>query len=441
MSWDVWTPSKREPWDLARVAHLHRRAGFAPNWGEIEASLQRGPEATLDHLLATPASVAGYDEFDTLASTIGDAAVGADSADRLRAWWVFRLMKSPAPLQERLALMWHNHFATSNEKVRDVSAMREQNDLFRLYGRGPFTELLPKVIKHRAMLSWLDADANRKQHPNENLARELMELFTLGEGNYSESDVAEAARCLTGWTIGSGAFRFDVGTHDAGVKRVLGETAKMDGDDLLLLLLKQRATSHRIAWRLCQLFLGEELITDQRVSELADGLRKNDLNVGWGVETVLRSQTFFSQENVRAKVASPVEYVIGAIRALEIEKSQPPSTLLLAEELKRLGQDLFYPPNVFGWKEGRGWITTRSIVGRTNFPKALVEGRMHRKPSPLVASQSARDAASMGDFFHRLIINEPGGELNRSRTLALNDKQSIRDYVAQLISSPVNQLV
>ena len=186
------------------------------------------------------------------------------------------------------------------------------------------------------MLKWLDAAANRKEHPNENLGRELMELFTLGEGNYSERDVAQAARCLTGWTIRGIEFRFVSENHDAGEKTVLGRTAAMNGDALLALLLQQPATARRIAWRLCSLFFGEDVVDEASLAELADGLRENDLSISWAVETILRSELFFSHANIRSRIASPVEYVVGAARSLEMQH-EPPSTLLLGAALRNLG--------------------------------------------------------------------------------------------------------
>ena len=153
-----------------------------------------------------------------MARTIGDAAVASGNPNRLKAWWLYRMLFSPDPLGERLTLMWHNHFATSNRKVQDLALMREQNDLLRQHARATFGELLHAVVKHPAMLVWLDADANRKGHPNENLARELMELFTLGVGNYTEDDVQAAARALTGWTVVGGRFGFRETRHDDGEK-------------------------------------------------------------------------------------------------------------------------------------------------------------------------------------------------------------------------------
>ena len=212
-------------------------------------------------------------------------------------------------------------------------------------------------------------------HPNENLARETMELFTLGVGNYSETDVREAARALTGWTIVGSGFGLAEARHDRGEKVVLGHRGPLTGDDFLKLLLEHPATPRRLAWRICQTFMGEGVVDEQALSQLADGLGSHGLDVGWAVETVLRSRLFFSAENLRTRVAGPVEFVVGALRALELT-NPPPSTLLLAEWVARMGQDLFYPPNVGGWNEGRAWLSSRSIVARANFADALVAGEL-----------------------------------------------------------------
>jgi uncharacterized protein (DUF1800 family) len=314
-----------------------------------------------------------------MARTIGDAAVASGNPNRLKAWWLYRMLFSPDSLGERLALMWHNHFATSNRKVQDLALMREQNDLLRQHARAPFGELLQAVVKHPAMLVWLDADANRKGHPNENLARELLELFTLGVGNYTEDDVQAAARALTGWAVVGGRFGFREARHDESDKVFLTRSGQLNGDQLLEQLLDHEATAERIAGRICGLFFGESTIGEHERHALADGLRQNNLNIGRAVETVLRSQLFFSDANLRSRVAGPAEWLVGAVTALELT-TPPPSTLLLAEWTTRIGQDLFYPPNVGGWNEGRAWLGSQSVLARANFAAALVEGRIWHPP-------------------------------------------------------------
>ena len=193
------SPSAAAPWDLGRVVRLHRRAGFAATWDEIRRDLADGPEPSIGRLLSGTSRDPG--RAGTLREARGRRGrPAAGDAGQLKAWWVYRMLFGPDPLGERLVLMWHNHFATSVEKVNDLGWMRRQNETFRRHARAPFGELLRAAVREPALLVWLDAQTNHKGKPNENLARELMELFTLGIGHYTEDDVKEAARALTGWT-------------------------------------------------------------------------------------------------------------------------------------------------------------------------------------------------------------------------------------------------
>ena len=375
-AWVAYQPTEDEPWNLRRVVHLHRRAGFAAAWSLLQRDFADGPSAAVDRLVLVDTSRGnGETDFALMSRMIGDAAEASNNPNRLKAWWLYRMLLSPDPLGERLALMWHNHFATSNRKVNDLHLMRQQNELFRKYARAPLGQLLQQVLKHPALLVWLDADANRKGHPNENLSRELMELFTLGIGHYEEADVKEAARALTGWSVADNRFQFKQARHDTSEKTVLGKRGRLDGDDLLRLLLDQPATSRRLAWRICRTFMGEGAVDDVALEQLAAGLRERHLDVGWAIGTVLRSRLFFSEQNMGSRIIGPVELVIGTLQCLEFCQP-PPSTLLLAEWTSRMGQDLFYPPNVAGWSEGRAWLGSRTIIARVNFASALVEGRL-----------------------------------------------------------------
>jgi uncharacterized protein (DUF1800 family) len=271
-------------------------------------------------------------------------------------------------------LLWHDHFATSVEKVNTLGWMWRQNETFRRHARAPFGELLRAAVREPALLVWLDAQANRKGSPNENLARELMELFTLGIGHYTEADVKQGARALTGWTVAADSYRDDPAQHDDGEKIILGRRGTWTGTDLVAILLEHPATAERLAWRICDTFLGEGDSGAAGIGALASGLRDRDLDIGWAVGTVLRSRAFHERPGLVGRVVSPVEFVIGAVRALELFDPAP-STLLLAEWVTRLGQDLFYPPNVGGWPGGRAWLSTGALIGRANFAAALAGGR------------------------------------------------------------------
>jgi uncharacterized protein (DUF1800 family) len=374
--WRPYEPAADAPWNLRRVVHLHRRAGFAATWAELQRDLGGDPQEAVTRLVEGRSRIDGQpSDFESTARLVTETATASFLDRRLKAAWVYRMLYGPDPLAERLALLWHNHFATSNRKVKNLVLMQGQNELFRQLGRGPFGELLSAVVRQGAMLEWLDADKNIAGHPNENLARESMELFTLGVGDYKEADVQESARALTGWKLVGEQFRFDPKTHDDKSKTILGTIENFDGDGLLKLLAAQPATAHRLAWRICVMLMGESKVEDRGLDELAAGLREHELRIAWGVETVLRSQRFFAPENLGNRIAAPPEYVVGAVRALECFQ-QNPSTLLMADWMARMGQDLFYPPNVGGWNEGRAWLNSGAIVSRANFATALVVGQL-----------------------------------------------------------------
>jgi uncharacterized protein (DUF1800 family) len=459
--WKPYVPGDRAPWNLRRTVHLHRRAAFAATWSELQRDLKEGPDKSITRLLRGQARSAGVpQDFEEFAAGLARRACEGTSLTRaapdrdprpLKAWWVYRMFRGPDPLGERLTLMWHNHFATSNDKVRNLAAMWRQNETFRKYARAPFGELLGAVIRDPALLVWLDARANRKGKPNENLGRELMELFTLGIGHYSEKDVKEAARALTGWTVAEGRFKEDAALHDVGAKTILGRTGRWKGDDLVRMLLEHPATSRRLAWRLCDWLMGEKTVNAAGLDALAAGLRAHHLDIGWAVETVLRSQAFFADANLGSRVLGPVTFAVSILRALECF-APPPNSLVLAEWTAQLGQDLFYPPNVGGWAGGRDWLNAQAIIGRANFAAALVEGRLFSRATPLDALGLARRHRVVRDwddvitFYGELLMGVAPDTPWRKRLLSgLGPKtpltaESVRTLVALVVASPKVQL-
>jgi uncharacterized protein (DUF1800 family) len=416
--WAPYAPDDKMPWDLRRVVHLHHRAGFAACWDELQRDLKDGPGKSVQRLLKGSAGPHTPGDFAATADLLADSAVAADEIGRLKAWWFFRLVFGADPLGEKLTLLWHDHFATANSKVRDVGLMRRQNDTLRKHARDKFADLLTASVKEPALLIWLDAPANRKGHPNENLGRELMELFTLGVGNYTEKDVKEAARALTGWTVEDGVFAIKAARHDTGTKTLLGKEGAWTGDDLVKMLLRHPATANRIVFKLGRQFFGEKGIPAEARKALADGLRERDLDVGWAVATILKSRAFFAAENIGNRVLSPAEFIAGAVRALGLFDPAP-STLALADWSARTGQDLFEPPNVGGWPSGRAWVHARSLIGRANFAAALVSGRNAGRPSAYDPDAAARaagfaDAAGVLTYHHRLLFGtDPSADMRR----------------------------
>ena len=378
MSLKRYEPNSDRPWNLQRVWTLHRRAGFGATWEELQRDVAEGPEKTLARVLSGDARIAGMrDDFASMQKILGDSAVTSERSERLIAWWIFQMYFSPDPLRERICIMWHNHFATSNEKVKDLKIMAEQNQIFREMGSEKFKELLSATLKHSAMLKWLDGDQNRVGKPNENLGRETLELFTLGVGNYTESDVKNSSRALTGWTVKEGVFRSRDDWHDAKDKTILGETGDFDGDDLLEIACKHAATSKRLAWRICNEFLSSAATTDSVLDEVAKILAESELNVQLAIETVLQSELFFSDSNLKAKIIGPESFVVGLVRAMEVF-DPPASTMVLADWIEQLGRKLFYPPNVGGWPGGKAWLNSRTTIARANFGAALVKGNLKR---------------------------------------------------------------
>jgi uncharacterized protein (DUF1800 family) len=449
--WQPWQPTDTEPWNVARVVHLHRRAGFAATWNELQRDLKDGPQAAIDRLLAGESRIEGVpSDFDQISDVIGTAAVGSGSSNRLKAWWMYRMLLSPDPLAEKLTLLWHNHFATSNLKVDDLGAMRRQNQTLRNLAKAPFGEILNAMLRDPALLNWLDAPANKKGSPNENLARELMELFTLGIGNYTEGDVKQAARALTGWTVRNGTFHENAATHDAGEKTILGKTGKWRTPDLAETLLDHPATSQRLAWRICELLMGEGVANASAIERLAAGLRENDLSIGWAVEKVLCSELFFADANLNTRVAAPIEFILNSVRAFEIF-DPPPSTLLLAEWSSRMGQDLFYPPNVGGWSGGRDWLSSRYIIARANFAAALVEGKLSASPSApnlwklAAARVGASDLKSCVSFMRQVTSGKANAdqcrELIEFSNRESSEEKRLRLVVALMLAGPESQLL
>jgi uncharacterized protein (DUF1800 family) len=439
--WAAYAPGEKQPWDLRRVVHLHRRAAFAGTWGELQRDLRDGPEKAVARLLNGTANAHAAKDYDATATLLADSAVTQSEISRLKAGWFYRFLFGPDPLLEKLTLLWHDHFATANTKVGDVGLMRRQNDALRAHARGGFAELLNAAVREPALLLYLDAPANRKGHPNENLGRELMELFTLGVGNYSEADVKEAARALTGWSADEGRFVEVPARHDDGEKTILGQTARFDGTGLVRLLLQQPSVADRIAGKLLRQFFGGDAVPEGAAKQLADGLRARDLNVGWAVETVLRSRLFFADANLGTRVVGPVEYVVGSARALELFDPAP-GTLAMADWSARMGQDVFDPPNVGGWPSGRKWVHSRSLIARANYASAIVTGPDSGRDVPYDPAGTAKRhgfgsaAADVLTYHHRLLFGTDPTAESRRRLEPLGPAR----LVTALLSSPEAQL-
>ncbi|HZT82691.1 MAG TPA: DUF1800 domain-containing protein, partial [Gemmataceae bacterium] len=358
-AWKPWQPSDKDPWGVKWAGHLYRRAGFGPTRDEVRQAVKAGLPATLDRLLAGNPERAQQDR--------GAAAEGQRIARRnnpleLRGWWIARILANYHPLREKLTLFWHNHFATSINKVQSVALMLRQNELLRKYALGKFHPFLLEMSKDPAMLIWLDSNSNVKGKPNENYAREIMELFSLGVGNYTEKDIREAARAFTGWHTDGNGFSFRKDLHDFGTKTVLGQTGELDGGDVVRILLEQPAAAKFLVRKLYRWFVSEaQTPPDSFLQPLADAYRKSDYDTAVVIRMMLGSRHFFSEHAYRQRVKMPVEFVLGAVRTLGQNQVSPRA---LVTQLEVMGQHLFAPPNVKGWECGTAWLNTATVVAR-----------------------------------------------------------------------------
>ena len=367
-------------WDARAAEHLINRAGFGARPDEIERAVQVGQTAAVAQLLAGERPE--YEPYYPTVERPGKDALAMGDKDAMLkrfkasdrnemgmfgAWWTEEMVRSGHPLRERMTLFWHGHFTSSYRTVKSSGAMIRQNELFRSAGLGSFRGLLLGVLEDPAMLIYLDGTKNKKDSPNENLARELMELFTLGEGNYTEQDVKEAARALTGWRVRNGEARFNKRRHDAGQKTILGRTSEFGAHELVDHLLAQPACSRWIAGRLLAYFEGVAP-TEERLQHYAELLVDADWQIADLLAALFADQEFYSPATVGQRVASPVDFLVGLVRRLD--SRVPP--VLVAHAAALLGERLFHPPSVKGWEGGLGWITTSTIQQRGNLAGMLL---------------------------------------------------------------------
>ncbi len=453
-AWKPFEPSRTRPWTIATVAHLHRRAAFAPSFSVLKRDLASGPSESVDRLLKGEAKSAAGTPASELEATF--AAMGsqlAPSADlaRIQAIWLYRMIFTAHPLRERMTLFWHNHFATSNVKVQSPLLMQRQNDLFRTRALGGFRALVSAIGKDPAMLIWLDSTINRKAKPNENYAREVMELFTLGRGHYTEKDIQEAARAFTGWFVVRDQFEEVPRQHDGGPKSILGHTGNWGGDDIPAILLEQSACALFICRKLFRHFVSEmDDPSDALVAPLAKSLRDSGYRIEKPVEIILRSNLFFDGSVVGRRVKSPVEFAVGTIRSLEI-LNPTVATAALAESCERMGQSLFAPPSVAGWDGGPGWINSTAMLARANLALGLLSegdtplgGRCN--PWALAGARGSGRRNDVAGFFIDLLLQdglEPKARQQIEQAASAknaSDEQAAREVVRLILTSPEYQV-
>ncbi len=427
-AWAPYQPDDQRPWSLPLAGHLFRRAAFGANWGQLQQALREGPQPTVDRLLHPEVDVAAFNRtYDQIESSTG----GAGSADGLRAWWLRRMIETPHPLLEALTLFWHDHFAISNVKVNNAGLMARHVQTLRSYALGRYDGLLEALTEDPAVLAGLQSDANRKALPNPNLARALMECYVLGPGNFSETDVQEAARAFTGWFVLRDRLRYFPREHDDGPKKILGRQGNFAAKDVVRITLDQPAAPRLLVGKLYRWLICETAEPDDAlVAPLARTFAK-DYDVGKLVGTMLRSNLFFSEAAYRRRVKGPVEFALGIIRGLE---GLVP-TSRLGNDLADLGQNLGHPPTVKGWPGGRYWINGATLVGRSNLALALLSGAEpygnRLDPLPVATKHGFTEAESAGRFLIDLFLQ---GDLNADvrRTLMAGLKETAEGTSGQL---------
>ena len=302
----------------------------------------------------------------------------------LRGWWFREMLVTPSPFTERMTLFWHNHFVSSLQKVRPTRLIYRQNLLLRSQALGSFRQLLHAVARDPAMIVYLDNASNRKGQPNENFAREVMELFTLGEGNYSEQDVKEAARAFTGWGIDgeSGEFLFRTGLHDDGVKTLLGRTGPFGGAEVLDILLDQPQTAEFLVRKLWREFVSPQPEMPE-VARIAAEFRRSGYDIRVPVRALLTSNAFYASSNRASLVKSPVELLVGTLRQFDFEIGDPFPFVVMS---RQLGQDLMAPPNVKGWPGGEQWINAGTLLTRKQILERLFRTVEVRAPAMKTAA-------------------------------------------------------
>ena len=372
--------------DVSLMAHLMRRAGFGATRSELEGYLSDGYEATVDNLLDPGES--GHMPDDIIRRYHVDQSE-MRQLDGAGAYWLYRMLTTSNPLEEKLALFWHGLFATGYAKLNQARSLLNQIDMFRHYGFGSYRDLLVELSKDPAMILWLDNNENHKEAINENYGRELLELFSMGIGNYSEDDIKECAKAFTGWTLGNAEYmsvraskdsiwpygriawhyEYRADDHDGGEKKFLGEVGNFNGADIVDIIVTQEATARFLSTRLFQYFASDEVDSDGElvISEMMEAYFQSGYKVSSVLRSLFNSDYFKSDKCMYSRVKGPVESVVGTVRLAGTYQEPTLDVHSLWRQTLFMGQGLLAPPTVEGWHEGVEWIDSGSLVERINF--------------------------------------------------------------------------
>ena len=467
-----WTgdlsPIVASDWSYERAAHLIERAGFGAAPDEVARLAALTPRQAVDELVDYESIANDLKPFDE--SVIWDPGMdpfppsraeavriarergvglgekvlpegaqrrlqpvvdkffyglyaNAIETQRLGLWWANRMFSTRRPLEEKLTLFWHGHFATGENKVRDYRMMVRQNEMLRARASGAFRDLLVGILKDPAMLVYLDNGENVKKHPNENFGRELLELFTMGVGNYTERDVREAARAFTGWTNDVLAFRFDADQHDFGQKTFLGRTGTFDGEDIIDAILAQPVTAEFVAAKIYRFFVRDEIAGPVK-ADLGRTYRDSGYQMKPLLKRILLSKDFYSPPAFATQIKSPVHLVVSTYRKMSL--GQVPTIPDFGRMTSGLGQSLFDPPNVAGWAGGRTWITPSTLLNRGNLFRGVLfpDVKGFRPPD---RAMSATDARVGQRFVEGLSMTDATREDVDAKTMAESNMMVDRD--------------
>lgn len=449
-------PLDETAWTPSAAAHLLNRAAFGGTPGEITGLYAKGLQRAVDSLLDAEEELDLFPvpEMEPMQplrrAARGGEPGGMNLGERikqetmeLRQWWLDRMRETPNPVREKAVLFWHGHWATGIRKVRDPFLMHQQNETLRALALGPFPRLAKEITRDPAMVFYLDLQSSSAKNPNENFAREVMELFTLGEGHYSENDIAEAARAFTGYRINreTGGFRFQARMADGKTKTVLGKTGPHSGDDVIDILAATPRCSEFLAGKLWSFYAGSPP-SEPLQKALGAEYRRHGMETGKLLRTIFLSREFHSPEFVRRQIKGPVQWLVQSCKQLEIplpaaRHSQP----LLAS----LGQTLFDPPNVKGWDGGRAWIGSSTLLVRYNAAGQLVRGAGGRRPDIDKLVPPGRPPGETAEALAWRLFQAPMPPALRDRTLEFlsengDSPSARRDLLHLLMATPEYQL-
>ncbi len=372
----------QSPSEEKKRQHLFSRAAFGISMNELQNRRGQNLSSLVDELFKesagfTELAVVAVDKMEAM-SQKDRKALSAEERKKLREErkrsmfdlnlaWVEKLWTDPARLRERMTFFWHGHFAC---RLEAPWAMQDLNNIHRKYALGNFRDMLLAVSKSPAMLQFLNNQQNRKMHPNENFAREVMELFTIGRGNYTEYDIKEAARAFTGWGYEreTGAFVFREKTHDEGEKTFLGKTGNFKGEDIIDMLLEKKETAHFLCRKIYKFFVNDQA-DEKIVNALADSFYASQYDIAALMKKIFNADWFFHPGNIGALIKSPVDLLAGLNRLVPVSYENKDGLLVFQ---RGLGQALFYPPNVSGWAGGKNWIDSSSLMFRLKAPSMLL---------------------------------------------------------------------